>query len=269
MEYYVDVHTHLTHQHFAGDLPEVVERARIAGLGAIVVNGLEPESNRQVLKLAEAYELVKPALGIYPVDGVSELLDETFPLKVRSFDVSSEISFIREMAFSGKLHAIGECGLDAYWLKEETFKYQENVFEELLEIAIQADIPVIIHSRKRERRVIEILQAAGAKRVDFHCYGGRTKWAIQVATEYGWCFSIPANAAVNPAFQILLKELPEECLLTETDAPYLAPVRKTRNEPENVVHTINLLAQIRGWEIRKAKAVVWANYLRLFAPDKG
>ena len=263
---YVDVHTHLTHKDFAGDLDEVIKRAESAGLGAVVVNGLEPGSNRAILKMAGSYPVIKAALGIYPIDGVWDQLPEDFPIKVSSFDVGAEIDFIREQARNGKLVAIGECGLDGYWLGEETYKKQEFVFEALLEIAMSADIPVIIHSRKRERRVIEILKAYGPKKVDFHCYGGKTRLALQVANEHGWYFSIPANAGVNEAFQKLLRELPVERILTETDAPYLAPVRKTRNEPANVVHTVDLLASLRGWNIRKAKSVIWDNYQRLFGP---
>ena len=91
---YVDVHTHLTHARFAEQVDEVVTRADDAGLGAIVVNGLEPESNRQVLAMAETHAVVLPALGIYPIDAVCNDLPEDFELDVARFDVDAEIAFI-------------------------------------------------------------------------------------------------------------------------------------------------------------------------------
>ena len=263
----MDVHTHLTHEDFSFDLEGVISQSKAAGLGAIVVNGLEPQSNRSILNMALRHAIIKPALGIYPIDAVCHHLPRDFPFKVRMFNVQEELEFIKTMAMSGKLHAIGECGLDGHWLDARTFKAQEEAFESLLETAVSADLPVIIHSRKREKRVIEILKAFGARKVNFHCYGGRTKIAVQVAYEHGWYFSIPANARSSEAFQKLLKELPPERILTETDAPYLPPIRKTRNAPASVIHTVNLLASLREWDLRKAKSMVWENYLRLFAPN--
>lgn len=264
MSFYVDVHTHLTHEKFACDWQDVVNRAKTAGLGAIVVNGLEPASNRQLLGMARNFAIIKPACGIYPVDAVADLLPDNFPWLVPRFDVDHEINFIKNLASTGQIIAIGECGLDGHWLDVSTFAQQESVFERLVDIAIQADIPVIVHSRKREQRAIEILQHMSVKKVDFHCFGGKTKLALKASEDHGWVFSIPANAAKQEAFCKLLKLLPSECILTETDAPFLSPERETRNEPANVIHTVNLLAHLRGWDLEKAKQVVWENYKRLF-----
>lgn len=261
---YVDVHTHLTHERFADDLDQVVHRAMTAGLSAIVVNGLNPEHNQAVLRLASRYPVIKPALGIYPVDAVHPMLPADFPLETPSFDVDQEIAFIRAAAQAGQLAAIGECGLDGHWLDASTFPEQERVFEALIGIAMDCDIPVIIHTRKREARAMEILAALGARKVNFHCYGGRTKMACDAAEKWGWWFSIPTNATVNEAFQKMLRLLPLERILTETDAPYLAPRRGERNEPANVVGTIDLLAKIRGLELSVAAAQVQANYRELF-----
>lgn len=260
----VDVHAHLSHEAFSADLPAVIARAEDAGLGAIIVNGLEPISNRFVLDLAAQYPIVKPALGIYPIDAVADILT-TPPYPLASFDVQAEIAFIAEAAASGRIIAVGECGLDAHWVKDETIlAAQEKIFLQLVEIAERHNIPVIIHTRRREARTIEILAHHGVRKVDFHCFGGRSKLAIQAAEKHGWYFSIPANCRVNESFQNMLRLLPLERILTETDCPYLSPERGTRNEPRHVAITIAMLAELRSIDADSAKALVWQNYQALF-----
>lgn len=263
MTLFVDVHAHLTHEAFAFDLEAVIARAQAAGLRAIVVNGLEPVSNRRILALAGQYPIIKPALGIYPIDAVNALV-ANLPFEVPRFDVDVEIAFIRAQAAAGKLVAIGECGLDGHWVGETCFAEQERVFVALIEVAVTCDLPLIIHTRKREQRAMEILAHHGVTRVDFHCYGGRTKAAIRAAHDRGWWFSIPANARINEAFRKLLKELPLDRILTETDCPYLPPVRGNRNEPANVVDTVSLLAELRSLSPFEAASQVSANYDTLF-----
>jgi len=260
---FVDVHTHLTHQHFQSDLTAVIHRAEAAGLGAVVVNGLEPESNRQILKLASQFPIIKPAMGIYPLEAINDMVSG-LPFEVKKFDVKKEIEWIRKTAQQGQCVAVGECGLDGYWVGEETFAQQEQVFLQLIEIAVTYDIPLIIHTRKREQRAIEILSHHNVKRVNFHCYGGKVKWALNAAEMHGWYFSIPANARRNEAFTKMLVQLPEDRILTETDAPYLPPEKDQRNEPANVTKTISYLAELRSWTEEEAKDRIWKNYQTLF-----
>ncbi len=261
---YVDVHTHLTHHAFEGDTDDVVARAVAAGVDRIVVNGLEPLSNRRVLELAARHAAVRPALGIYPLDAVNGILPADLPFETPRFDVDAELAFIRGEALAGRLTAIGECGLDGHWVSSETFAEQERVFEALIGIALEADLPLIIHTRKLEVRAMEILVAHGVQRVNFHCFGGRTAHAKAWAERHGFWFSIPANARVNQAFSKMLKELPLERILTETDAPYLPPTRGERNEPANVVGTVALLAELRGLTLERAQLQVADNYRVLF-----
>ena len=261
---YVDVHTHLTHETFKDDLVPVIKRSIASGLKAIVVNGLEPKSNRHILKLSEQYPEIIPALGIYPIDAVNGIVQD-LPFPVAKFDVDEEIDFIAQQASAGKIKAIGECGLDGYWIKEDTFREQERVFEKLIDIAQANSLPLIIHTRKLEKRAMEILEHHQVEKVDFHCYGGKVKLALRAAQQHGWYFSIPANARKNQAFTKLLQELPEECILTETDAPYLSPIQGERNEPNRVIGTIDYLAELRSWDVEKAKNMVWKNYQTLFS----
>lgn len=264
MSFYVDVHTHLTHTAFSKDLSDVVQRAKDAGFGAIVVNGLDPETNREILELAKRYTLIKAALGIYPIEAANHLLPANYKFEVDRFSVQDEIAFIKKMASEKKIIAVGECGLDGFHLGEETFSQQEAVFSELIEVAKEHDLPIIVHSRKREERVLEMLAEQGAKKVNLHCYSGKIKSALNAAEKHSWCFSIPANVGRSHSFQTLAKKLPPECVLTETDAPYLGPDPNGRNEPVNVVHTVQAIADLRGWEQEYTLSKIWENYKRLF-----
>ncbi len=261
---YADVHTHLTHSRFADDWRAVIARAVDASVSAMVVNGLEPDSNRKILAMAQEFACIKPALGIYPLDAINHLLPDTLPFRVSRFNVKDEVEFIRSMAASGRLAAVGECGLDGHWVGSETFAAQELVFEQLIEISMQHHLPIIIHTRKCEQRASEILRHNGATRVNFHCFGGKSKWAQQWAEQDGWWFSIPANARNSESFTKMLRSLPAEKILTETDAPYLAPTRGERSEPCMVVQTIAYLAELRGWDVERSRQQVWTNYLSLF-----
>ncbi len=264
MAEYVDVHTHLTHDDFQNDLPQVVANAALCGVGAMVVNGLEPKSNRQIQELAKLYPQIKPAAGIYPTQAVHPYVSSEMAAKMQPFDIDAEIEAIRCWAASGSIIAVGECGIDGYWLDDSLLDKQVAVFEKLLDIAIQYDIPAIIHSRKLERKAFEICAALGVKKADFHCYTGKSNLAVAMAEKYQWYFSIPANSARSESFQKLLKTLPEERILTETDAPYLAPIPNTRNEPKNVVGTVELFANLRNLSLNDAKNIIWQNYLSLF-----
>ena len=262
----VDVHTHLTHPKFQGDVDDVIRRAEATGLDAIIVNGLHPESNRQILTLAKKYTIIKAALGIYPIEAINQM-NPDLPFPTSNFDPEDEVKFIESEVKKGGITAIGECGLDGYWVGEETFKLQEKIFEQLITVAKTYDLPLIIHTRKLEKRSMEILKHHNVSKVNFHCYGGKVKLAIKGANEEGWYFSIPANARKNEAFTKMLSSLPLNRILTETDAPYLAPSKGERNEPKNVAITIDYLAQIRGIPLQEATEAVKQNYKNLFEGD--
>jgi TatD DNase family protein len=265
MSYYVDVHTHLSHSLFAKDWQKVIELAQASGLRAIVSNGLGKASNRAVLEMAAKFTIVKAAVGIYPVEAVQNILPDDFPLNYEKFSVDTEIDFIKDLAQQKKIHAVGECGLDGHWLDESTYAEQERVFIQLARIAKDNNLPLIVHSRKCESKVVEILAAEEVKKVNMHCWGGKTALAVESASRYGWSFSIPPVALRHSGFQKLVRLLPLESLLTETDAPYLAHERNTRNDPKNVLHTVKLIAQIKELSLEQTRAAIWDNYCKLFS----
>lgn len=261
---YVDVHAHLIHRSFAGEEDAVAARAAAAGLEWVIVNGLEPHSNRAVLELCRRHDHLLPAVGIYPVDAVAQRIDaEAWPHEWPPpvpFDVDAEIDWIDSVA--AECVAVGECGLDQHWVTDQAAE-QERVLRRLCEVAVRHDKPVILHSRKAERRTFEILQEEGVRRADFHCFGGKLKLARHIA-EAGYFLSIPPVVVRAESFQRMAERLPLESLLTETDCPYMGPDRSERNEPANVPRGVAAMAAARGIAPDAMAAAIRDNFRRLF-----
>lgn len=262
----VDVHAHLTHPRLAAREDDVLARARAAGVDAIVANGLNPRDNEAVRALAARDPLVKPAFGFYPVDAViteMRALGVDYPRDGEEFTSAEGIAWVREHVADAI--AVGEIGLDGHWVPESLWEAQERVFRELVAIALEAGKPVIVHSRRRERRAFEILVDMGAKRVNWHCFGGKVKLARQIAEE-GHYFSIPANVRRSESFTRMLETLPRDQLLLETDCPYLGPDRDRPSEPADVAGTAAYAAEIWGVTSAEVAAQIGANFARLFHP---
>ena len=260
-----DVHAHLTSPRLRDDEADILGRAAAAGVTTIVSNGLNPSDNQAVLELSTRSDIVRPAFGLYPVDavmpemvalGVDYPRDET---QVWPWEESVQwVADHLDQAF-----AVGEIGLDGYWVPEELWERQEQAFRALVQLAMDADKAIIIHSRKRERRAWEILTELGAPKVDWHCFGGKVKLARQIAATGGY-FSIPANVRKSESFTRMVETLPRERILLETDCPYLAPVRGDRNEPMNVAGTVAFMAET--WSCTEAAVLdqLGENFERLF-----
>ncbi len=260
-----DVHAHLTHPEMVGDLDGVLARARAAGVTTIISNGLNPEDNAAVLALAARDSLVKPALGLYPVDAVlpeMRALGIEYPREVEHEATAEEaVAWVRDHVESA--FAVGEIGLDGYWVPESLWERQEQAFRRLVELAIEADKAVIIHTRKREKRALEILNELGATRVNWHCFGGKVKLARTIA-DAGHYLSIPANARRSESFTRMIETLPRDKILLETDCPYLGPDKDQRNEPANVVRTATFMAEVWGVSAGEVEARMVDNFAALF-----
>jgi TatD DNase family protein len=140
---------------------------------------------------------------------------------------------------------------------------QEQAFRRLVEIALAADKPMVVHTRRRERRAFEILTELGATRVDWHCFGGKVKLARQIA-EHGHYLSIPANARRSESFTRMLETLPRDRVLLETDCPYLGPDREQPNEPGNVAGTAEYTAELWKLSVTDVHDQLAENFTRLF-----
>ncbi|MBI4956014.1 MAG: TatD family hydrolase [Myxococcales bacterium] len=263
-----DVHAHLTHPRLAPDLDAILGRARAAGVTTIVSNGLNPRDNRAVLALAARAPLVRPALGLYPVDAVMrQMRAEAVPYPRDEGEEGEPPSAEEAVRFVAdhldEAFAVGEVGLDGHWVPERMWEAQERAFRSLVALALEADKPLIVHTRKRERRALEILREMGARRVDFHCFGGKVALAEEVARA-GYWLSIPANARRNEAFSRMLDVVPRDKLLFETDCPYLSPERGTPSEPAHVALTLAYAAERWGIRVEAALTELEASFEALF-----
>lgn len=245
----VDVHAHMDFPDFEKDMDEVLKRASDAGVKAIISNGTDVASNRRVLELEKKYPLIKAALGFYPTDVV----------KVKEEEFLKELEFIKKQ----KPIALGEIGLDRAWADfnpEKKYSLQKERFQQIIELAEKIKRPVLLHARKAELEVIEIMESSKVKEVDFHCFTGK-KSLVKRIIDNGWKMSIPANAFRVQQFQQNIELLPLKQILTETDSPLLSGTEE-RNEPKNVLKTVELIAKIKKIETEEAANQIFMNYQR-------
>jgi TatD DNase family protein len=252
----IDSHTHL----FLCERPEaeLVARAREAGVGRMLNVGLGSETNATAVAAAERYEDVFATVGCHPTSA-GEFDDA----------LAEEIS---RLAGHEKVRAIGETGID-YYRDTATPAEQRRAFEAQIEIALDCGLPIVIHARDPDGEttasddVFEILDArAGGHPVILHCF--LAPWRVDDAIERGWhcSFSGIVTYPKSDALREAAAKLPDDLLLVETDAPYLAPqpVRGKPNEPAYVVETARAVAELRGVTYEELERTVEANAQALF-----
>ncbi|MBI2103235.1 TatD family hydrolase [Candidatus Woesearchaeota archaeon] len=166
--------------------------------------------------------------------------------------------------------AIGEVGMDFHWAsKEETYNKQAENFREIIRFALKLKKPIVIHSRKAEEECVQILgEEIRNKEIPVvnHCFSGG-KDIIRQAAALGHYFSIPPNIVKASNFQTLVKLVDLKQLLTETDSPWLSPVKGEKNEPAFVVKSIEKIAEIKGLTVSEVAEQIWQNYERVFGRD--
>ena len=257
----VDVHCHLEHADFANDLDAVITRAREAGLKAIVVSGVNPATNIEVLDLCKRYpDILKCTLGIFPIDAVGLPADGTGLAKHEGkIDLDAQFEFIRKN--TDKIVGIGEVGMDFHWDAEHHNEQKEN-FEKIISFVEKIGLPIVVHTRKAESECFSMLKNSSIKKVVLHSFGGR-KSLIKEAADLGYKFSVPANIVRSDSFQSLVKNVDLSRILTETDSPWLAPT-PGRNEPANVAKSIEVIAKIKGMTQEETALCIFKNYMEVF-----
>lgn len=257
----IDSHFHLADAAFDADLPEVVARARAAGVrhGLCILTAGEPEEAERGRKLATLWPEVRSAIGVHPhVAGrYAGRVDEA----VASVRTAIETT--------PTARAVGEIGLD-YHYDLSPRDVQREVFRQQVLLARELGLPIVIHTREATEDTLAVLRQEGRGVTGvFHCFSGDAALARE-AVALGFCVSFagivtfPRAEAVREA----ARAVPAEHLLAETDAPYLAPVphRGKRNEPAFVIHTMAALARARGEALETLAASVTRTFERLFQP---
>jgi len=251
---FIDSHAHLADPAFAGDRGEVVARARAAGALAIVCIGESIDAATIAAACAtENPGFVFASAGVHPHDAAQ-------------FDASRDIPKLRALLAGGAV-AVGECGLD-YHYDNSPRQAQRIAFSSQVALAAETGRPVIVHTRDAEddtRAVIADARASGVTGV-LHCYTG-THALAESALEAGWYVSFSGIVTFKKwTDDALLRLVPDDRLLVESDSPYLAPVpfRGKRNEPAWVAHTVARLAAARGVDPAELGRATADNAERLF-----
>ena len=248
-----DCHAHLCDPAFASDLDDVLARARDAGVEAVVAVSETRADAERNLELAERYPgVVRPTAGLYP----------TYLDPVEAEAVADLIR--RERA---RMAGIGEVGLDRWKVREEQdLALQREIFSLFIDLSIELDLPLNVHSRSAGRYAIELLRERGAKRVQLHAFDGRASRA-EPAVEAGYFFSVPPSIVRSPQKQKLIRRLPLSCLLLETDSPVLGPMRDHRNEPANALVSLRAIAELKGVAEEEVATAVRRNTRQIYGPD--
>jgi TatD DNase family protein len=250
-----DSHCHLDPMRFGAELPEVLARARIAGVTRMAVIGTRAADSEAAAELAGREPGIVAAAGIHPND-----VAEAEP---------GEWDRIERLAGSGRVAAVGETGLDWYRTTAPP-ELQREYFDRHLRLAQRLSLPVVIHTRESLRDTLDMLREAigrGPLRPVLHSFTGTAEEAaeaIELGCHLGFAGMVTFRSSA--ALREVATGVPLDRLLVETDSPFLAPepFRGKRNEPANVVHTARCLALARGESLDLFAAATTANARRVF-----
>jgi TatD DNase family protein len=255
----VDSHAHISGEEYDADRDEVIERARAAGVCAILnIGSGEPASGvfERAIEVAEQYDNVYAAIGIHPHD--AHLFDESVAARLKQL-----------LGESSRVVALGEIGLD-YHYDHSPREVQRKVFAAQLRMAQDLALPVIIHSREADTETIEILRDEWQGSVRggvMHCFGGSASMA-EDALQLGMMISFAGNITFKNAENLrdAARQVPLERLLIETDCPYLTPVpfRGKRNEPARVVEVARQIAELKNMPVEEIGRITTDNFSRMF-----
>ena len=261
----IDSHAHLTDRKLMSELRAVLDRAAEAELEAIVTVGADPADSRAVARLVAeaprrqaeagaAWPAVYGAVGVHPHDA-----------KVVTDDVLAELA---QLAQGERIVAIGECGLNFY-RDLSPRDQQEIAFVQQIHLAREVGLPLIVHSRDAHDRTIEVLEreCGGGQRGVMHCFSGDRAFAKRVL-DLGMHIGIagPVTYPNSDRLREVVREVPLDRLVVETDCPYLAPqrFRGKRNEPAYVMYVAEAVAEARSLSFDELSRTCTENTRELF-----
>jgi TatD DNase family protein len=261
LEPILDAHCHLADPRLYPDVEGALARAEAAGVKTIIAVGAIDtiETDRLTVAIAESHPQVFAAIGVHPHNAADA--DD------------ARLDAVAALARSPRVVAIGETGLDFHYMHSPV-EAQEQSLKRHLELARAADLPVMIHCRDAEQRLCEIVRRSGLPPAGgvIHCFTGDSN-AAREFVELGFYISFSGIVTFRKAeaLRAAAQVVPDDRLLIETDAPYLAPepYRGKRNEPAFVRRTFEALAPLRGAEARALAAQIRANAARLFRLQTG
>ncbi len=251
----IDTHAHIDGEEYDADRDEVVARAAAAGVGRIVNMGDTMESSARGAALTGKYEAVYAGVGLHP--------EEAYPMTAADDDR------LAGWAALPKVIAIGEIGLDYYWEKDEEKRaLQRSIFIRQLDLARQLHLPVCIHDREAHGDTLAILKKEGRGVPGVvHCYSGSWEMA-QELLKLGFFLGVDGPLTYKNAARLpeIVRKLPADRILVETDSPYLTPVPKRgqRNEPAFVRYVAEFAAGLRGESLERFAEQTTRNAMEIY-----
>ncbi len=249
----IDIHSHIDFKDFDNDREEVLKRMKENDVATIVV-GVDLETSKKCLEIAEANENIFACIGAHPVDNKTFIFDE---------------SDFAEMVKSPKVVAIGECGLDYFKLIENIEvekERQKKEFIKQIEFAIKYDKSLMIHIREAYEDAYVILKNyEGKVRGNLHFFAGSLDWAKKFI-ELGFTVSFTGVITFARDYDEVIKNIPLDKMHAETDSPFVAPIpyRGKRNEPIYVIEVVKKIAEIRGEDFEKVRIQLLENARKVF-----
>jgi TatD DNase family protein len=250
----IDSHCHIDDARFDADREAMLQRARDAGIGHFVTIGCDLETSRAAVTLAQRHPFISATVGVHPHE-VKHIQDGWY-------------DELRTLAKSKGVVAYGEIGLD-YHYDHSPREVQRQRFREQVRLARELRLPIIIHTREAQEDTITILKDEKAGEVGgvFHCFSGDA-WLAKDALDLGFYLSFSGVITFQNATMLrdIVKTVPLDRMLMETDSPYLTPVphRGKRNEPAYVRHVAEKIAELHGIGVKDVEEATTQNTKRLF-----
>ena len=248
-----DTHAHYDSSAFNPDREAVLAALPEAGVALVVDPGCDLPTSRAALALAEQFPHVYAAVGIHPEDCAGY--------------TDADLDALRQLCRHDKAVAIGEIGLDYYWAENPPREFQQQVFRRQLELALELDMPVIIHDREAHGDSLAIVKEYPGLRGVFHCFSGSPEMAAELLKR-GWYLGFDGpitykNAKRAPEVAAMT---PLDRILVETDSPYMTPVpfRGKRNDSRYLPYVLEKLAEWKGVTTQEMTDITFANGKRLF-----
>lgn len=255
---FVDTHAHLFFPNFNGEIEDVLQRAKQADVNYILVPGTDISTSVKAVELAEKYDMIYAAVGVHPHE-TKEWKDDL-------------IKDIEKLAKSRKVVAIGEIGLD-YYYDFSPKDIQIHAFKSQIDLAIELDLPIIVHNRESNADMMEIAReyALSSLRAHFHCFAGSSSDAKELIGMNHF-LSFPGNITFKKADNLrsILKSIPPEYLMLETDSPFMTPEphRGKRNEPSYIPIIAEKISDIHSISVDNLARITSYNAYKLFGIGK-
>lgn len=248
----IDSHCHLAHEKFADDLPDILRRAKEAGVSTMVTIGDSLAESKANIDLADAYEEIYCTVGLHPH-------------RAKDWN-ENDAALLRDLSKHPKVVGIGEIGLDYHYMLPPK-DIQKKVFRAQLLLAQELNLPVVVHTREAIEDTWEIIRDISPASLVLHCCSEEWK-DVERFVERGYFLSFTGIITYPKTEKIreTVRHCPLENLMVETDAPFLAPVphRGKRNEPAFVMNIAECIAQIKGLTLEEVENQTTENTKRFF-----